>query len=455
MTLHIVILAAGKGKRMRSALPKVLHPLAGKPILQRIVETAVQLNPTAIHVVIGHEKAAIRERLSFLPVNWVEQTEQAGTGHAVAAALPFIAEPAQVLILAGDVPLISVSTLQQLLKHTAVNSLGILTAKVSNPHGLGRIVRNEQQRIARVVEHADASHEELAIDEINSGIICAYARDLRRWLPKVSNANAQGEYYLPDIIPFAIMDGYDIVSVLAESEQEIQGVNDRAQLIGLERYYQQQQAQQLLLAGINIMDPQRFDLRGKLTAGQDVIIDINVILEGDVTLGNECSIGPNCYLRNVRIGDGVQIKANSVIENAEIGEHCIVGPFARIRPGTKLAEQVHIGNFVEVKNTVVGSGSKANHLSYLGDAEIGKHVNIGAGTITCNYDGVNKHQTIIEDEVFVGSGTELVAPVRIKQGATIGAGSTITQEAPEQTLTLARSQQVSVPGWQRPKKQTD
>lgn len=455
MTLHIVILAAGRGKRMQSSLPKVLHPIAGKPMLERIVATAQQLNPDAIHLVIGHEKEQLRTCLAHLPVNWVEQPQPAGTGHAVATALPQIAEQAQVLILFGDVPLISCSTLQQLIKNTAVDGLGVVTAKVTNPYGLGRIIRNEHQHIARVIEHADASLEELGIDEINSGILLTSAKNLRRWLPKVSNINAQSEYYLPDIIPHAVIEGCEIVSVLAETEQEIQGVNDRAQLILLERYYQQQQARQLLLAGVTIADPQRFDLRGSIQASQDIFIDVNVVLEGEIVIGKGSSIGANCVLRNVRIGNDVQVKANSVIEDAEIANGCHIGPFARIRPGTKLAEQVHIGNFVEVKNTSLGMGSKANHLSYLGDAEIGRQVNIGAGTITCNYNGIDKHKTIIADDVFIGSGTELVAPVKINAGATIGAGSTITKEAPEQTLTLSRSPQISLPAWVRPTKKTD
>lgn len=455
MTLHIVILAAGKGKRMQSILPKVLHPIAGKPMLQRIVETAQRLNPDAIHVVIGHEKEQLRTRLADLQVNWVEQSQQLGTGHAVATALPHIAKDAQVLILFGDVPLITLSTLQQLIKHTPSDGLGIVTAKVANPYGLGRIIRNQHQHIVKIIEHADAGNEELGIDEINSGILYTSANNLQHWLPKVSNVNAQGEYYLPDIIPHAVIGGNEIVSVLAQTEEEIQGINDRVQLILLERYQQQQQARQLLLAGVTIMDPLRFDLRGNLHAGKDVFIDVNVILEGEIVIGEQSSIGANCILRNVRIGRGVQIKANSMIDNAEIADGCSIGPFARIRPGTKLAEQVHIGNFVEVKNTSIEAGSKANHLTYLGDAEIGHHVNIGAGTITCNYDGVNKHKTVIEDNVFIGSGTQLIAPVNIKTGATIGAGSTITKEAPEQALTLSRSKQISVPGWQRPIKKTD
>lgn len=455
MTLHIVILAAGKGKRMRSKLPKVLHAIAGKPMLQHIVETAQQLNPSAIHVVIGHEKQQIQTHLAHLPVNWIEQDQPAGTGHAVATALPFITEAGQVLVLFGDVPLITLATLQKLIDNTRAHGLGIVTAKVANPYGLGRIIRNQQQQIANIIEHADANSTERVINEINSGILYTSANNLKRWLPKLTNANAQSEYYLPDIIPFAVLEQREIISVLAECEQEVQGVNDRAQLILLERYYQQQQARQLLLAGVTIIDPQRFDLRGNLQAEQDVVIDINVVLEGNITIGEQCQIGPNCYLRNVKMGKNVCIKANSIIEDAEIADDCSIGPFARIRPGTKLAQKVHIGNFVEVKNTIVGVGSKANHLSYLGDAQIGQHVNIGAGTITCNYDGVNKHQTLIEDNAFIGSGTQLVAPVQIKAGATIGAGSTITKDAPEQILTLSRSKQVSLIGWQRPKKKTD
>lgn len=450
MTLEVIILAAGKGKRMRSALPKVLHPLAGKPLLQHVVETAQQLQPAAIHAVIGHEKAQIQAQLGHLAVNWVEQAQQMGTGDAVAAALPFVQADAQVLILFGDVPLVSAATLRELIAGTRAQGLGIVTAKVASPYGLGRIIRNHQRQITRIVEHADASPEQLAIDEINSGIMLTSAANLRRWLPRVSNQNAQQEYYLPDIIPFAVMEGCPIAGVLAETEIEVQGVNDRAQLIQLERCYQQRLARHYLLAGVTILDPARFDLRGTLEAGTDVVIDINTVMEGKVVIGSGSRIGPNCLLRNVVIGENVCIEANTVLDGAEIGDGCKIGPYARVRPGTRLAAQVHLGNFVEVKNARLGVGSKANHLSYIGDADIGERVNMGAGTITCNYDGVNKHQTIIEDEVFVGSGTQLVAPVRIKKQATIGAGSTITKEAPAATLTLSRSQQVSVPGWRRP-----
>lgn len=452
MTLHIVILAAGKGKRMQSALPKVLHRLAGKPLLSRIINTAQQLNPEAIHVVIGHQGEQIRQSLADLNVNWVEQLQQLGTGNALSTALPAIPDEAQVLVLVGDIPLIALSTLQQLLSETPQDGLGIITAEVANPTGLGRIVRDAQQLIVKIVEHLDALPEQLLINEINSGILLSTAGNFRRWLAQVTNNNTQQEYYLTDVIVLALADQRLVVSVLATIEQEVQGVNDRVQLIQLERYFQQQQAKKLLLAGVTIMDPQRFDVRGELEVEQDVVIDVNVIFDGKVSIGSQSQIGPNCYLRNVTIGRKVQIRANSVIEDAIINDGCVIGPFARIRPGTRLAENVHIGNFVEVKNAAVDIGSKINHLTYIGDAQIGKHVNIGAGTITCNYDGANKHKTYIADNVFIGSGTQLIAPLSIGAGATIGAGSTITKDAPDEALTLSRARQQSIPGWPRPKK---
>ncbi|CAM4460091.1 MAG: Bifunctional protein GlmU [Legionellaceae bacterium] len=455
MPLHIIILAAGKGTRMQSSLPKVLHRIAGKPMLQHIIETGKQLNPEKIHIVVGHEKEQIATQINDLHSHFIPQEQQAGTAHAVATALPFIPENNQVLILFGDVPLISKETLEKLIQYTPTNGLGIVTAKVKQPFGLGRIIRNHKQQITKIVEHKDASFEELEITEINTGILYTTFENLYRWLPKISNDNQQQEYYLPDIIPFAIMDGCPIISIEASSEEEIQGVNERHQLIALERYFQQQQAHQLLIQGISILDPNRFDLRGTLQASADVTIDVNVVLEGNISIGEKSYIGPNCFLKNVHIGKGVTIHPNSVIEGAHIGDHCRIGPFARIRPETKLAEYVHIGNFVEVKNTEIAKGSKANHLSYLGDAKIGKSVNIGAGTITCNYDGANKHQTIINDNAFIGSGTELIAPVTIGQGATIGAGSTITKDVPTDTLTISRVKQTSITGWKRPTKKSE
>ncbi len=437
MALRIVILAAGQGKRMNSNLPKVLHPLAGKPLLEHVVASAKALNPAAIYVVYGYRGEEVRKQMNALPVEWIEQVTQLGTGHAVAQVLPYVDDQDQVLVLVGDTPLIKPKTLEKLL--TASNQgVGLITVHLSNPAGLGRILRTTEGKVCGVVEDKDASPEQRALQEINTGLITAPAKYLKRWLPTLSNQNTQSEYYLPDIIKMAVSEGLDIITVTAESSFEVQGINDRAQLACLERYQQQQLAKQLMFSGVMVLDPARLDIRGDLHAEKDVTLDINVIIEGKVTIGENTVIGPNTILRDVRIGKNVLIKANTIIEEAEIADGCIIGPFARIRPGTKLDANVHIGNFVEVKKSLIGVATKINHLSYIGDATIGSEVNIGAGTITCNYDGVNKHQTTIEDRVFIGSDTQLIAPVKIGHDAIIAAGSTVIRDAPAASLTLTQ-----------------
>ncbi len=453
MTLSIVILAAGQGKRMHSRLPKVLHSLAGKSLLERAINTAYTLKPSTPPIVIfGHQGEQVREALQHLDTTWVKQEEQLGTGHAVLQTLPHIPQDNRVLILYGDVPLISTETLQQLLNTTPENQVGIITAHFNNPTGLGRIVRNEQSAILRIVEEKDATSTERTIQEINSGIYLVPAKYLQRWLPTLSNQNAQQEYYLTDIIQKAVAENISITSIQPTHPQEVYGINDRVQLAELETFHRQLAAETFMRSGVTLLDPKRFDLRGELIAGQDVTIDVNVIIEGKVSIGNNCHIGPNCVLRDTIIADNVIVKANSVIEGADIGENCVIGPFARIRPETELSSNVHVGNFVEIKKSWIGTGSKVNHLTYIGDSEIGKQVNVGAGTITCNYDGVNKNKTIIGDNAFIGSNTSLVAPIKIGEGATIGAGSTISREAPANQLTLCRADQRSLAGWQRPKK---
>lgn len=456
MNLQIIILAAGQGKRMYSRLPKVLHKLAGKPMLQRVVETAQQLNPEAIHVIYGHGGEQIKSALPDLPVNWVHQAQQLGTGHAVMQALPHIPAQAQVLVLYADVPLIQADTLKQLIERSDPESskpaLALLVAELINPTGLGRIVRNSTNEIDSIVEEKDASEQEKNIKEIYSGICCANANDLARWLPELGNNNAQGEYYLTEIITMAKKDGVAITSLRADHLIEIQGVNNKVQLQELERAWQTTKAHQLLEQGVTLADAQRFDLRGELLCGNDVFIDVNCVFSGNVELGEGCVIGPNCVLTDVRLGAGCTVFANSVLEGCQIGDSCQIGPFARLRSGTELAAHCKIGNFVETKKAVFGEGSKASHLSYLGDASLGKKVNIGAGTITCNYDGVNKFQTIIEDGVFVGSGTQLIAPLTVGANATIGAGSTIRKDVPTDELTVTESRQKTISGWKRPMK---
>jgi len=453
MTVQIVILAAGQGKRMHSYLPKVLHRLAGKPLLEHVITTAFPLSPlTPPIIVYGHQGNTLPQSFPQHDLRWVEQKEQLGTGHALLQALPIIPEQSQVLVLYGDVPLISEQTLKKLINTTPLNAIGMLTAHLTHPAGYGRIKRDQHHHIIGIVEEKDATAEERQINEINPGIYFIPAHYLKKWLPLIENANAQKEYYLTDIISFAVKENISIHAVQPVSNEEILGVNDRVQLAYLERFYQRQQADKLMRHGVTLCDPARLDIRGNIHVGRDVIIDVNVILEGSVSIGDECSIGAHTILRNVKLGKRVKVKANSIIEGADIADDCIIGPFARIRPDTILREHVHIGNFVEVKKSEIAQGSKVNHLSYVGDSTVGKHVNIGAGTITCNYDGANKHKTIIGDDAFIGSCTQLVAPVSIGAGATIGAGSTITRDAPPHQLTLSRVPQYTVANWQRPKK---
>lgn len=452
--LSVVILAAGKGTRMRSVLPKVLHPLAGIPLLQHVVETASQLQPNAIQVVYGYGGEQVPRQLSELELSWVLQTEQLGTGHAVGQALAEMEMEMEgtVLVLYGDVPLIKTKTLTTLLEQSRTSGFSLLTVTLQNPAGYGRIIRDGKGRVARIVEQKDATAEELEVNEVNTGILAVTTQQLRAWVDALESDNAQGEFYLTDIVEMAVREGVEVVTVSASTREEVQGVNDRLQLAQLERLYQQQQADELMRRGVTLMDPSRFDLRGSLVTGEDVTIDINVIFEGEVTLGDGVKIGSNCHIRNAVIESNTEILSNTVVDSAEIGPDCRVGPFARIRPGTQLLRSNHIGNFVELKNAQVATGSKVNHLSYVGDSTIGARVNIGAGVITCNYDGANKHRTTIGDDAFIGSDTQLVAPVEVEAGATIGAGSTIVKTAPADQLTLSRARQLSLKGWKRPKK---
>jgi bifunctional UDP-N-acetylglucosamine pyrophosphorylase/glucosamine-1-phosphate N-acetyltransferase len=437
---------------MRSALPKVLHKLADKSLLEHVYETANSLDPAQLNIVYGHGGDIVQQTLAGLNANWIEQAEQHGTGHAVAQALPFIKDDETVLILYGDVPLTQKQTLQALLDQVSATSMGLLTIELTDPTGYGRIVRNDAGKVERIVEHKDASDAERAIKEVNTGMLAVHGKQLQGWLDRLENDNAQGEYYLTDIIGMAVNDGIEVKTVQASNSYEVEGVNDRLQLARLERYYQAMKADDMMRAGVGLRDPARIDIRGELECGQDVQIDINVIIEGQVSLGDNVQIGPNVVLKDCSIGEGTRIEANSIIEQAEIGTDCTVGPFARLRPGARLADRSKVGNFVEVKNSTIGEGSKVNHLSYIGDASLGKDVNIGAGTITCNYDGANKHKTIIGDKAFIGSNSQLVAPVEIGSNATIGAGSTISKDAPANALTLCRAVQKSILNWERPKK---
>ncbi len=452
MALNIIILAAGQGTRMRSALPKVLHPLAGKPLLEHVIDAATGLGAAQIQVVYGHGGEHVRERLSAHRVSWVEQAQQLGTGHAVAQALPAVPDDDLILVLYGDVPLIATATLMRLLAAADNGQFGLLTADLADPTGYGRILRNSAGQVTGIVEQKDATPEQLGIREINTGFMAADATALKRWVAQLGNSNAQGEYYLTDVIALAASEGVTINTVEPQDLAEIMGVNNRVQLAELERDYQRQQAQRLLLAGVTLHDPARFDLRGQVEHGQDVSIDMNVILEGKVKLGDRVRIGPGCVIRNAEIGDDTIIQAHCVIEDAVIGSNGRIGPFARIRPETVLAKDVHIGNFVEIKKSDIGNGSKVNHLSYIGDTSIGARVNVGAGTITCNYDGANKHHTIIGDDVFIGSDTQLIAPVKVGAGATLGAGTTLTRDAPPGELTYSRVKQETRTGWKRPVK---
>nr|WP_279076545.1 bifunctional UDP-N-acetylglucosamine diphosphorylase/glucosamine-1-phosphate N-acetyltransferase GlmU [Hafnia alvei] len=450
-SLSVVILAAGKGTRMYSDLPKVLHPLAGKPMVQHVIDTALKLGAENVHLVYGHGGDLLKEKLSDQPLNWVLQAEQLGTGHAMQQAAPHFSDDEDVLMLYGDVPLISGETLQRLLAAKPQGGIGLLTVKLADPTGYGRIVR-ESDNVVGIVEHKDATAEQHKINEINTGILVASGRDLKRWLGKLNNNNAQGEYYITDIIALAHQEGHRIEAVHPDRLSEVEGVNNRLQLSALEREYQSEQAQKLLLAGVMLLDPARFDLRGELIHGRDISIDTNVIIEGTVKLGDRVRIGTGCVLKDCVIGDDCEISPYTVIENSTLATECTVGPFARLRPGADLAEKAHVGNFVEMKKARLGKGSKAGHLSYLGDAEIGDNVNIGAGTITCNYDGANKFKTIIGDDVFVGSDTQLVAPVTIGNGVTIAAGTTVTKNVAEKELVLSRVKQTHIQGWKRPVK---
>jgi len=437
---------------MYSDLPKVLHCLAGQPLLSHVVTTALTLDPQQIYVVYGHGGEQVKQALTGQTIHWVQQIPQLGTGHAVAQAIPQIADDENVLILYGDVPLITSATLQQLITQTPQQNLGLLTVIFNNPQGYGRIVRDAQGQVQRIVEEKDADTLIKQIKEVNTGILLAPAKHLRRWLTQLKNDNVQHEYYLTDIIALAVTEGIAIQTRSPTAIEEVLGVNDRMQLAMLERYYQIQQVGRLMEQGVTVRDPARLDIRGTVQAGRDVVIDVNVIFEGHVTLGDRVTIGPHTIIRNTQIAQDVEILSHCVIEQATIGAGSRIGPFARIRPETQLAEQVHIGNFVEVKKSTVATGSKINHLSYIGDSDIGSRVNIGAGTITCNYDGANKHKTVIGDNAFIGSDTQFVAPVTIGAGATIGAGSTITKNAPADSLTVSRTKQQTIPGWQRPTK---
>ena len=451
MSTTVIILAAGKGTRMRSNLPKVLQPLAGRPLLGHVINTAKKLQADHIITIYGHGGALVQNAFAHEQIQWVEQAEQLGTGHAVQVTLPVLPREGVSLILSGDVPCITEQTLQKLLDVSRETQIGLVTLTLADATGYGRIVR-ENGKIQAIVEHKDASEAQRQIQEINTGIYCVSNAKLHEWLPKLSNNNAQGEYYLTDIVAMAIADGLEVASVEPELAFEVEGVNDRVQLAALEREFQNFQAKQLMQQGVHLIDPTRFDLRGNLTAGKDVRIDINVIIEGDCELGDGVEIGAGCILKNTKIAAGTKVQPYSVFDQAVVGEAAQIGPFSRLRPGAVLANEVHIGNFVEVKNSQIGLGSKANHLTYLGDAEVGAGSNIGAGTITCNYDGANKFKTIIGDQVFIGSNSSLVAPVTIANGATVGAGSTITRDVAEQCLAVERSKQFTKENYQRPQK---
>ena len=458
MALEIVILAAGQGTRMKSDLPKVLHKLAGQPLLLHVLEAADRLAPDTMHIVVGHRSAQVKECIEAhafnARINWVHQHQQLGTGHAVAQALPHVGPASSVLIMAGDVPLIEPDTLRLLCPPEAAG-IHLLTAVLPDASGFGRIIRDPGNGgVTAIVEHRDADDSQREIREINTGVMCARADELEDWLSRVKNDNAQGEYYLPDIIGLAVRDRKPVTAIVTEDTLQITGINSRGELASLERRFQQHLAEGLMQEGVGLADPSRIDIRGKLVAGRDCFIDINAVFEQNVELGDGVTIGPNVMVRNSSIGDGCHIEANSVVDNARIEAHCQVGPFARIRPDTVLHKGSRIGNFVEIKKSTIGAGSKVNHLSYIGDSQVGRDVNIGAGVITCNYDGAYKHQTTIADEVFVGSDCQLVAPVSIGRNATIGAGSTITRDVPAGGLTLCRgSEQIHKQDWQRPIKE--
>lgn len=452
MKLEVIILAAGQGTRMRSALPKVLHPLAGKALVHHVIDTASELNAAAIHTVIGHGAEKVQQHLQQLPTRWALQEKQLGTGHAVAQAMPAVADDSVVLVLYGDVPLVRVETLQKLLAVVNDKQIGLLTVILDDPTGYGRILRDAQNRIVAIVEQKDASEEQRKIREGNTGILAVPAKLMKQWLPQLSANNAQGEYYLTDIIGLAVQQGIAVVAQQPQSPQEVQGINNRLQLAELERHHQKTIAERLMTEGVTLADPARIDVRGTLKTGRDIFIDINCVFEGDVTLGDNVRIGPHCVIRNATIANDVDIESHSLIDEAIVGVAAHIGPFARLRPGTELAAKAKVGNFVETKKTYIGEGSKVNHLTYVGDCTIGIDANVGAGTITCNYDGVNKFKTNIGDGAFIGSNSSLVAPVSIGKNATVGAGSVVTENVPDGQLAVARGRQKNIEGWQRPTK---
>ncbi|QDF99073.1 UDP-N-acetylglucosamine diphosphorylase/glucosamine-1-phosphate N-acetyltransferase [Azoarcus sp. DD4] len=450
--MEVVILAAGQGKRMRSVLPKVLQPIAGKPMLAHVLDAARALAARRICVVYGHGGEVVRERLDAADLAWARQEPQLGTGHAVQQALPHLTDGDVALVLYGDVPLIGVPTLQRLAAAAAGERLALLTVTLDHPTGYGRILRDAGGRVTRIVEEKDASDAERQVREVNTGILVAPVACLRDWLGRIGNDNAQGEYYLTDIIGMAVAAGVEVVTVQPDAVSETLGVNSKPQLAELERIHQRNIAQRLMDDGVTLIDPARIDVRGELVCGRDVEIDVNCVFEGRVELADGVRIGANCVIRDARIGSGTRIAPFSHIEQTVMGPACVIGPYARTRPGTELGEDVHIGNFVEIKNSIIADHSKANHLAYVGDADVGQRVNVGAGTITCNYDGANKFRTVIEDDVFIGSDTQLVAPVRVGRGATLGAGTTLTKDAPADQLTVSRAKQISIAGWKRPVK---
>jgi len=453
MSVEAIILAAGQGTRMRSKLPKVLHTLAGKPLVTRLAETTASLDLKGLHLVVGHAADQVSAAVSHLGAQCHFQAEQKGTGHAFGIASEHVANDSILLLMYADSPLIPADVMQQMVAQAQQDKLVMLTVTLDDPTGFGRILRNDNNQVQAIVEHKDATDEQLAIGEINTGVYALPAKRLNEWLPRLDTNNAQGELYVTDIVEFAVTDGVEIEVVQPQHVEQALGVNDRIQLAQLERWYQQFQATEFMRNGVQVADPTRIDVRGELTCGQDVAIDINCVFEGQVTLGDDVIIGPNCTIKDANVGAGTVIKANSVIDGAVIGEQCDIGPFARLRPGSELANKAKVGNFVETKKTYLGEGSKANHFTYLGDTVVGQGVNIGAGTITCNYDGVNKFQTHIEDGVFVGSNSSLVAPVTIGSGATVGAGSTISKDIPANSLAVARGKQRNMANWPKPTKQ--
>lgn len=453
--MNILILAAGKGTRMKSALPKVLHAVGGQSMLSRVLDTSSQFVDPNVVVVVGHGAEEVQRQLSDRPnVHFALQSEQLGTGHAVRCAIDSLADHPVTLILYGDVPLIQFESLQPLVQAALQGQVGLMTLNMANPQGYGRILRDGEGAVIGIVEQKDATPDQQAITEINTGILACPTSSLENWVGKLGNSNAQGEYYLTDIIAMAHEDGLLVRTTQPKYSWEVSGVNSRIQQAELERVWQLHQAEKLMTNGVQLLDPARIDLRGTLQCGADVVIDVGCVFQGQVTLGNGVSIGPYCILNNVSIAAGTRVDAYSHLADATVGENAVIGPYARLRPGAKLGDEVHIGNFVEVKNASIARNSKANHLAYIGDAQIGERVNVGAGTITCNYDGANKHLTVIEDDVFIGSDTQLVAPVTVKKGATLGAGTTLTKDAPAGALTVSRAKQISIESWKRPVKST-